>query len=335
MKKGEFFLTERLDFENFFKGIDESAEAIQNEHDLTYLEALIHTGQFLCNVEVALPLSEITMKKVRKSLLSINLDDFSKEQIRKAFQLAILKGMKEATQFNHAMTPDAVCLFISYLINKVTENMAHFRILDPAVGSGNLLTAILNHSTKNIASFGIEPDETLLQLAYVSANLQQHQVELFHQDSLMDILVDPVDVIVADLPIGHYPNKDNASRFQLRAEDGLSYTHHLMIEQSINYTRDGGFLIFLIPNFLFESDQAKQLHAFIKEHAHIYSLLQLPKTMFKDDKNSKSIFILRKKGEGIKAPSQALLAELPSFSNKTALSEMVTSITNWFDAYIK
>lgn len=327
-------MVQKLDFETFFKKLDESTEIIQSDCNLTYLEALIHTGELLFQGEINQPLSEIALKKVKKYISDIHLDELSKEEIRKTFQLAILKGMKEATQPNHAMTPDAVALFMSYLVNKLTEKIDGFRILDPAIGSGNLLTAILNQSNKQIESYGVEPDETLLQLAYVSANLQQHKTELFHQDSLTDILVDPVDIVVADLPIGHYPNEENAGRYNLKAEEGMSYTHHLMIEQSLNYTKESGFLLFLIPNYMFESNQAKQLHNYIKEHAHIYSLLQLPKSMFKEEKHAKSIFILRKKGAGVKGPNQALLAELPSFSNKHALSEMVTSINNWFDAYI-
>ncbi|UTW68867.1 SAM-dependent DNA methyltransferase [Anaerobacillus sp. HL2] len=90
--------------------------------------------------------------------------------------------MKVGAQAHHAMTPDAVALFMSYLVNKLTEKLHHFRLLDPTVGSGNLLTAILNSSNKQIGKFGIEPDKTLLKLAYVNANLQQHNIELFHQD---------------------------------------------------------------------------------------------------------------------------------------------------------
>ena len=43
------------------------------------------------------------------------------EQIRKALQLAILKGMKESSQPNHQMTPDAIGMFISYLVGKFTK----------------------------------------------------------------------------------------------------------------------------------------------------------------------------------------------------------------------
>ncbi|OIJ10932.1 SAM-dependent methyltransferase [Anaerobacillus arseniciselenatis] len=321
-------------FEVLFSNLDESAQIIQNESELTYLESLVFAGECLFENEVSKPLSEICKKKIKNALENVELEKLSKEQIRKAFQLAILKGMKEATQPHHAMTPDAVAIFISYLVNKLTETKESFRILDPAVGSGNLLTAILNQANKHVSSFAIEPDETLLQLGYVSANLQQHHIEFFHQDSLTEIFIDPVDIIVADLPIGYYPNEEVANKYELKAKEGMSYTHHLMIEQSLNYTKSGGFLIFMIPNFMFESDQAKQLHTYLKEQAHIYGLLQLPKSMFKEEKHAKSIFIIRKKGENIKAPNQALLSELPSFSNKQALTEMIKSINQWFDAHL-
>jgi len=202
-------LDQKIDFETFFKNLDDSTVIIQNEVKLTYLEALVLAGEKLFQGEINESLSELAEKKVSNSLTNINLGELSKEQIRKAFQLAILKGMKEATQPHHAMTPDAVALFMSYLVNKLTEKKEHFRIIDPAIGTANLLTAILNGSSKITESFGIETDETLLRLAYVSANLQQHNIELFHQDSLQEIFIAAnIDIVVADLPVGYYSNED-------------------------------------------------------------------------------------------------------------------------------
>lgn len=333
-KEGEDRVVEKGNIEMLFTCLDDCTAIIQNELNVTYLEALILTGEFLFQGNIDSSLSEVSMKKLKNSISSINLEDFTKEQIRKTYQLTILKGMKEGTQAHHAMTPDAVAMFMSYLVNKVTEKYQDFRLLDPAVGSGNLLTAILNNSNKKIDSFGIEPDETLLKLAYVNSNLQKHIIELFHQDSLTNIFIDLVDVVVSDLPIGYYPNQSIAEQYQLKADKGMSYTHHLIIEQMISSTKQGGFLIFLIPSNMFETDQAKRLHQFIKEHAHIYSLIQLPKSLFKEENNRKSIFILRRKGEGIQPPSQALLAELPSFSHKQSLSEMINSMNNWFKLHL-
>ena len=93
--------------------------------------------------------------------------------------------MKQNVQPNHQMTPDAVGLFVSYLVGKFMHNQKEFTILDPALGTGNLLFAVLNQlSDKEISSCGVEIDETLLKLAYAGANMQEHSLQLFNQDSL-------------------------------------------------------------------------------------------------------------------------------------------------------
>ena len=61
-------------------------------------------------------ISELAKKRLMKIYATFSTDKFSKEEIRKAYQLAILKGMKENVQPNHQMTPDAVGMFVSYLI---------------------------------------------------------------------------------------------------------------------------------------------------------------------------------------------------------------------------
>ena len=81
-------------------------------------------------------------KKVKKSYDSINLSRFTKEEIRKSFQLAILKGMKESVQPNHQMTPDSIGMFSRILTKEVYQKQSAYRLLDPAVGTGNLLTTV-------------------------------------------------------------------------------------------------------------------------------------------------------------------------------------------------
>jgi len=188
----------------------------------------------------------------------------------------------------------------------------------------------MDHLTQPIKAFASEIDPTLLKISLLNANLQKKRVEYFHQDSLKPFLLDPVDLVVTDLPVGYYPDDERANHYELKAEEGHSYSHHLFIEQSLNYTKEGGFLIFIIPEFLFESDQAKQLHAFIQKHAHIIGLIQLPDTAFTSKETKKSIFILQKKGERTKDLKQPLLAMLPSFKNQEAMEDIVMQINNWF-----
>ncbi|WP_077619077.1 class I SAM-dependent methyltransferase [Bacillus sinesaloumensis] len=318
--------------ETLFTVLDNTAMVLKEELSCTYLEAVAETGENLFHNSILQEeISELSKKRIEKEYSQLNLNQYSVEEIRKAYQLAALKGMKEATQPNHEMTPDAVSIFMGYLVSKFTEGWENFSIFDPAVGTGNLLTTVINQNqSKEVSAFGIDVDDLLIKVAYVSANLQQHTVQFYNQDSLQPLYIDPMDLVVCDLPVGYYPNDIGAANFELRAQKGHSYAHHLFIEQSLTYTKEGGYLFFLVPNHLFTSDQAKELNEFLKEHAVIQGMIQLPLSLFKNEKAAKSIFIIQKKGPEVKAPKQALLANLPKFSNQTAMAGIVQQIDNWF-----
>ncbi|MCM3091999.1 MULTISPECIES: class I SAM-dependent methyltransferase [unclassified Cytobacillus] len=317
--------------EELFTILNETAVIMQEELHCTYLEALAETGENLFHESILQDeLSELTIKRLRKSYESIDLNSCSKEEIRNSFQLAILKGMKENVQPNHQMTPDAVGMLMGYLVEKFIQEKS-FRLLDPAVGTGNLLTTVMNHqSGKVIEATGIEIDDLLIKLAYINANLQEHPIQFFNQDSLEPLFIESADAVVSDLPVGYYPNDVRSAEYKLKADEGHSYSHHLFIEQSMNHVKSGGYLFFIIPNGMFESDQAPKLHEYIKENAYIQGLIQLPLTMFKNEKAAKSIFILQKKGEGVTPPKQALLVNLPSLSKTAETEKILRKIDGWF-----
>lgn len=320
-----------LDMEKVFKLFDNSATILMNELHISYLDALAETAENLFEGEILQEIDSFTKRRLQKEYEGVVLSQVSTEMIRKGLQLAILKGMKEAIQPNHEMTPDAVCIFISYLVEKLMQKKEQFSLLDPAYGTGNLVTAILNNSGKAIQAYGVEVDETLIKLGYASANLQRHEIELFRQDALQPIFVEDVDIVVADVPVGFYPNDVVASEYELATRGtGHSYSHYLYIEKSLKHLKEGGFLVTMIPNFMFEGEEAAHLNEFIKKNAVIIGLLQLPLSMFKSNKHGKSIFILQKKGENVRAPKQALLAELPSFSKKESMRGMIKNIDTWF-----
>lgn len=319
--------------ETLFSIFDSSAVVLRKELDVTYLEALVETGDNLFEGAILQEeLSEAAIERLNREYSTFNEETYKGEEIRKAFQLAILKGMKEGVQANHEMTPDAVGMFMSYLFHKFMQGQNEITVLDPAIGTGNLMTTVFNSAKEGLtmSGFGVEVDEVLIKLALVNANLQKHAIEFFHQDGLAPLYIDPVDAVISDLPIGYYPNEIGASEYKLKADEGMSYAHHLFIEQSVKHTKEGGYLFFLVPNFIFESDQAPKLHAFIKETCFIQGLLQLPVSMFKNEKNAKSIFVLQKKGLSVTMPKQALLVELPKFSNMKAMEDIMDQLNTWF-----
>jgi site-specific DNA-methyltransferase (adenine-specific) len=325
--------TERSQVEIVFELLDQSTTIISENLDIPYIEGLVETGRNLFYNEISMDdLEDKHVEALVKLYEETSLEKMENESIRKGFQLAALKGLKDSVQPHHVMTPDAVALFISYLVNKAVDQhhiKNNLKVLDLGIGSGNLLSAVLNHSDKIDQSFGVEIDDTLLSLTFVSMNLQKHDIQLFKQDALSPLLIDPVDMVVCDLPVGYYPDDIRAKEYQLSMIEGHSFAHHLYIEQSLRHVKDDGLLFFIVPNHLF-SHAAEGLHELLKETAYIHGFLQLPLSMFKSEDHAKSILILQKKGEHALPSKETLLAQLPSFKKPDALSKAITTIDMWF-----
>lgn len=304
--------------EKLFGMMNTHAEKIEKEQDATFLEGILDALEAWLDGEV-----------------DFTVEGATKEDIRKAVQIAILKGMRKGSQPNHQMTPDTLGLLVGYFVEQFFEERLtkeKISIMDPAVGTGNLLLTVMNLLDGKVEATGVEVDELLVRLAAATADLTEQPVSLYRQDALQDLLANPADAIVCDLPVGYYPNDEVALDYELCAAEGMSYAHHLFIEQSVNYTKDGGYLFFLAPTHLFESEQSKQLHKYIKKHAWIQAIIQLPDTMFANKAHEKSIVILQKQGEGYKAPKEVLLAKVPNMQNKQALSMFFEKVQMWKEA---
>lgn len=318
--------------ETLYEWLDQSAKIVEQHTDEPYLDSLAIVMEMLFEQEVPQSLDEMFAYKLQKMLDNRPLiEEYKIEEIRNAIQLVILKGMKGSTQQQHLMTPESVAHLVGYLAEKIFQEQKDLRLFDPVCGTANLLTTVMSHLKRPLHTFASEIDPTLLRLALVNANLQKKEIEFFHQDSLRPFLIDPVDLVVADLPVGYYPDDTRAQEFKLRAKDGHSYAHHLLIEQSVHYTKKGGYLIFVVPHFLFSSDQAEQLHAYFRESVHIIGVLQLPDSAFVSKEQSKSILIIRKKGEKTENLQQPLLVQMPAFTNTRAMEDILGQMNAWFE----
>jgi len=302
--------------EKLFTHLDGQSASISEELNVTYLDGLL---------------------SALNDLLDGNhqefLEDASKEDIRKAIQLAILKGMRKNVQPNHQMTPDSLGFLVGYFVEQFFEKtlaeQKQITVLDPTIGTGNLMLTVMNHLDGKIEGVGVEIDELLIQLAAAAGDLQQQPIALYRQDALQNLMVEPVDGVVCDLPIGFYPDTEFAENFEIHSEDGMTFAHHLLIEQSMNYTKDGGYLFFLVPNNLFESEQAPLLYSYVQKHAWIQAVVQLPENLFKQKEMGKSLFILQKKVDGGKAVKDVLLAKVPKLDNIPALESFFVQVQKW------
>lgn len=324
--------------ETVYQALDQSSEILKEELQSSYLEALIETGENLLENKKVRVIDGKPSKEVQNELNSLyeqfDLSEISPSEVRQGIQLSILKGMREDyIQANHQMTPDSIGSLVAYLVETIASPKAtQYHLLDLSVGTGNLLYTIyhfLKKDNRAIQLSGIDNDDLLLSLAATSAALQNLTINLTHQDSLSNLLIDPADSIVSDLPIGYYPVDEQAEKFETSADSGHSYTHHLMIEQGMNYLKEGGFGFYLIPSNLFETEEAKKLIPYIQKMGHFQGMISLPKEIFKTEQSRKSVLIVQKKGEETKQAKEVLLATAPDFKNIAAMQNLLKEITNW------
>lgn len=153
--------------------LNEAAIMIKNELQISYIEALAEAGEmYFLEKTDQLKLPDEKAEQLQALLEKAEFGTYEHEWVRKAFQLAVLKGLKDISHPNRQMTPDTIGLFISYLVNKFMADKKELTVLDPAVGTGNLLFTVLNQlSEKTANSYGIEIDDVLLKIAYAQANL--------------------------------------------------------------------------------------------------------------------------------------------------------------------
>lgn len=256
-------------------------------------------------------------------------DSITKEEIRRGIQLAILKGMKQNVQAHHQMTPDSIGMLLGHIAGRLVKDKGDFSLLDPAAGTGNLLYTVMNAIGEDAVADAVEIDELLVRLAAVTAELLKHRVNFYVQDALRPLLVDPVDMVVSDLPVGYYPDDDNALNFELMPAEGHAYAHHLFIEQSMNHLRSGGYALFVVPANLFETAQASDLHPFLKNKTVIKAIIQLPSSLFKHALHEKSILILQKPDAEKRRTSDVLLAKVPNMTDAKAMSLFLQKIDSW------
>ncbi|MBE1554394.1 class I SAM-dependent methyltransferase [Sporosarcina limicola] len=295
--------------EKIFAFIDTYTE----ESEKLYLEAVIEACREWLSGGAQPALSEIP----------------TKEEIRRGIQLAVLKGMKRNAQPHHQMTPDSMGMLIGHIAGKLAKGNQDISLLDPAAGTGNLLYTVMNAIGNEVTATAVEIDDLLVRLSAVTAELLEHPVTFYVQDALRPLLVDPVDITVSDLPVGYYPDDDNALQYELMPTEGHAYSHHLFIEQSMNHTKPGGYGLFIIPANLFESEQAALLHPFLKKRTIIRAVIQLPDSLFKNAAYVKSILILQKPFAEMKVTPDVLLAKVPSMTDKKAMSLFLQKIDLW------
>lgn len=322
------------EIEQAYEAMYQSIELLQNEYKFSFYEGYVLQLELMLDDEKIdeQRLSETGREQLNQYLATLKAISLSAEEKRKVSQLVLLKGATiDPLQANHQLTPDSIGFLIVYLLEQLSTKK-ELRLLDPAVGFGNLLaTALLNLTIagRKTTGIGVDIDDLLLQIAALNADWFEMPLHLFHQDGTQPLLADLVDFVISDLPIGYYPLDEHAQEFLTRASDGHSYAHHLLMEASMRQLTDDGFGIFLVPSNLLMSEQAPELKKWLNEKVYLQALLQLPASMFKSENSRKDILILQNRNAQTVPAKETLLAELPSLKDMQGLQRFFSQFAKW------
>lgn len=325
---------------DLFHTLDNSTKRLKEELEIPYLEALIHTAENLIDQGTVYNEENILPKELVEELAElyeeVELEAYEPEMIRQAMQIAMLRGMKEDyVQPNHQMTPDSIGSLIAYLIEIIVEPEGNIHLADLSVGTGNLLLTVyhfLNQAkNREMTLTGVDNDELMLSLASTNTTIQRTPVNLVYQDALTNLLVQPADIMVSDLPIGYYPVEDQLTDFQTRftEKDKRSYSHYLLIEQAFNYLKDGGYGFFLLPSNAFDDESVSVLVKYLQEVGYVQGIIQLPREIFANEGSRKAVFVVQKKGANAKQMGDVLLSNAPDFKDFDAMKAFLGEITEW------
>lgn len=314
--------------ENLYDIVDEMAMLLVEHGNLAYLDALCAASN---NIMAADVLQEVDMEiEIKLFGLGKQLSEmeFEVEEVRKALQLTLLKGMKADHVPLDEMTPDSIALIIGHLVAKLMPTFNQRALADFTSGTGNLLTAVLNtFSEAPTRIYGVDVDYKMLELSKMMADMQDYDVQFFHQSSTRAMAIPQVDVIIGDLPTS--PLVEAADLHSKLADAGCQYLPYLLIENHLNYLVDGGYGIYVIGNDLFSHEYAAKFHEILTARAEVGMLLQLPESLFKDASKQKSILVIRKYGKDLKKVQEVLVGNFPDFGNIEEFRKMLTKLEKW------
>ncbi len=263
------------------------------------------------------------IESLSRALLEVEVDG-TKAEKRKAFQFAYLKQLKdEAIQPNHQLTPDVIGYTIGY-INNVLNNNKEVSLLDVGSGTGHL-SMTLSELNPELQLNGVEIDSTLAELNANLCEFLETHMKIYPQNIIEPNFIETVDTAVGDLPVGYYPVQVEGYKTAFKEDN--SFAHLLMIEAGMNKVKSDGIGIFTVPSNILTENQ-ETFKKYIKEDVTLLMFLNLPRTIFKDEKSQKSIIVLKKGHESLQN-KDVLIGDIPDFKDEASMKNFLVTIEEW------
>lgn len=328
-------------FETIEKAVKQ-LQAAQNKLvetlDMAAIEALVIVFELMLGQDDDewATLSATDQASILADIQTADFDGMTPELKRQVLQLLLVATMREdGLQANYQVTPDAIGMWVGFVIEQFVAEGEPVKVTDLTVGSGNLLATVaqvLGQQKNEMTASGVENDDTMLTIASGMAALLGLDWQLTLADAVATQPAVNQDVVVADLPVGYYPSAVPTD-FTTQADEGMTYVHHLLIEQAIKALRPGGLAALIVPANLFESEQAANILKYLQgSDVFFQALLQFPEKLFTNEKAAKAILVLQRAGGDAVQATPVMLARTPELTNVAENKNFVSEITAWMTA---
>ncbi|KRL67623.1 class I SAM-dependent methyltransferase [Companilactobacillus versmoldensis] len=332
-------MAEDNELQNYFDLLSNASKILKQALSSTYVDALAETLTNLADgkvyVENGAPDQE-TVTKLDKLYEQIKAIKLSEVQHKQAITVNIIQAQRlDNAEVNKLMTPDTIGLLSSLVAFEIFKAMKvkNINMIDPTIGTGNLLIEFIEQMNLagdfDINAAGIDNDETLIGLAKAFSEVMNLNLDAYHQDAIAEWDVTDINLALADLPVGYYPVDDNAAKFKTKAEEGHSYAHHLLIEQTMNNLNDGGIGMFIVPSAIFQTDQAKKLSEWMVSNVYLQAVLDLPSNLFASKEAQKAIVVLQKHGGTAQQAGNVLMGTIPETENVKDFENFRNQVQDW------
>lgn len=324
--------------EDLFNQFLDCVNCLQEALNVSFGEALTETFDNLENgkikVELGAPDKE-TVAILSKKYAELHYEKLNQSTKVQIFTYLTLKAINdEGLDFNQMPTPPIIATIIAMFMQKLLPVKKQL-IVDPAIGTGNLLFSTINqlkranHSRTNFQLVGIDNDEEMLNFADISSHLNRIDIDLFCQDALTPWLFTKPDIVVSDLPIGYYPDDENAANFATKAQSGHSFAHLLFIEQIIKGLSSEGYAFLVVPQAILSGKGGSDFMPWLSEKVFLRAIVQLPDNLFQNKVNQKAILIFQNHGKQAKN-SEVFLTKLDSFKSEEDLIKLNIKLNEWY-----
>ncbi len=307
-------MAKTTDVEAFYAYIDAVAGAAKETLGITYLEGVNDALDYLLDDTVKRDIDDALLATYHQAKASVRDRAFEKETVRKAVQLALLRGFKDARITNAQMTPDSIGMFIAYLVDRLYPNENPKTVFDPLIGTANMAVTMALQLDTPMRIVGVDDDWLMCTLARNLCDAMDIENQVFHQNTVT-YEGGAFDLIVTDFP----PHK---------LDDPLGYFPYPVILHHLDHLREGGYFIALIENDFFSQKKHTLFREKLMEKAHLFGLVKLDETMFTT--HPKSVLIVKKKVDKDETKDDFLLVDLPPFTDEEAFQKALVNMNHWF-----